>query len=96
MGTMGPDGEYVFSKYNKKIQLYRYDDEEYRTLLNDPSWTREETDYLLSMCERFDLRFVVIADRYKVPQLLPAHHTVNHERAFHLPALVSTVRRRRS
>ena len=65
MGTMSADGEYVFSKYNKKIKLYRYDDEEYRTLLSgDPSWTREETDYLLDMCEKFDLRFVVIADRY--------------------------------
>ncbi|QDZ20166.1 SWR1-complex protein [Chloropicon primus] len=65
MGTMGADGEYVFSKYNKKIKLYRYDDEEYRTLFSgDPSWSREETDYLMDMCERFDLRFVVIADRY--------------------------------
>uniref|UniRef100_A0A7S2Z5F0 Myb-like domain-containing protein n=1 Tax=Chloropicon laureae TaxID=464258 RepID=A0A7S2Z5F0_9CHLO len=65
MGTMGADGEYVFSKYNKKIKTYRYDDEEYRTLLSgDPSWSREESDYLMDMCERFDLRFVVIADRY--------------------------------
>ena len=67
MGTMGPDGEYVFSKYNKKIRIYKYDDEEYRTLFNgDPSWSKGETDYLMEMCERFDLRFVVIADRYKV------------------------------
>ena len=65
MGTMGADGEYVFSKYNKKVKLHRYDDEEYRQLFSgDPSWSREETDYLMDMCERFDLRFVVIADRY--------------------------------
>lgn len=65
MGTMGTDGEYVFSKYNKKVKLYRYDDEEYRNLFSgDKSWSREETDYLMDMCERFDLRFVVIADRY--------------------------------
>jgi DNA methyltransferase 1-associated protein 1 len=66
MGTMGADGEYVFSKYNKKVKIYKYDDEEYRTLFNgDPSWSKGETDYLMDMCERFDLRFVLIADRYK-------------------------------
>lgn len=29
-------------------------------------WTKEETDYLLDMLEQFDLRFVVVADRYNV------------------------------
>ena len=28
---------------------------------------QEETEYLLTLCERFDLRFVVIADRYSWP-----------------------------
>jgi hypothetical protein len=32
-------------------------------------WTRDETDYLLELCERFDLRFIVIADRYDVGPL---------------------------
>ncbi|RDX60234.1 SWR1-complex protein 4 [Mucuna pruriens] len=27
-------------------------------------WTKEETDQLFDLCERFDLRFVVIADRF--------------------------------
>ena len=26
----------------------------------------QETDYLLDMCQRFELRFVAIADRYEV------------------------------
>ena len=28
---------------------------------------QEETDYLLDLCERFDLRFALIADRYAPP-----------------------------
>lgn len=27
-------------------------------------WTKEETDLLFSLCEQFDLRFIVIADRF--------------------------------
>lgn len=27
-------------------------------------WTKEDTDQLFDLCERFDLRFVVIADRF--------------------------------
>jgi hypothetical protein len=32
-------------------------------------WTKEETDYLLDMLEAYDLRFVVVADRYNVSLL---------------------------
>jgi len=48
--------------------VWRYDDEEYETLIKPVSgdWSREETDYLLDLCERFDLRFIVIADKYEV------------------------------
>ncbi|KAI7982529.1 SWR1-complex protein 4 [Camellia lanceoleosa] len=31
-------------------------------------WTKEETDQLFDLCERFDLRFVVIADRFPSSQ----------------------------
>lgn len=27
-------------------------------------WTKEETSQLFELCEQFDLRFVVIADRF--------------------------------
>ncbi|KVH95939.1 glucose-6-phosphate dehydrogenase [Cynara cardunculus var. scolymus] len=30
------------------------------------AWTKEETDQLFDLCERFDLRFVVIADRFSL------------------------------
>ena len=68
MGTNGGDvgGDYAFAKYNKKIQMHNYTSEEYERLLKhlDESWTKEETDYLFEQLERFDLRFIVVVDRW--------------------------------
>lgn len=58
-----PTGDYSFAKYNKSIDVIKYTDEEYEKFLEDPAWTREETDQLFDSCARFDLRFVVIADK---------------------------------
>ncbi len=51
-----------------QVQLLKYNDEEYDHLIRPDSgdWSRAETDYLMELCERFDLRFIVIADRYEV------------------------------
>ncbi len=47
--------------------IFRYDEDEWNALIEkDAEWSRQETDYLLDLCERFDLRFPVIADRYNV------------------------------
>ncbi|KAL6339773.1 hypothetical protein AAG906_034859 [Vitis piasezkii] len=59
-----PTGDYSFAKYNKSVNVAKYTDEEYEKYLTDPTWTREETDQLFELCERFDLRFIVIADRF--------------------------------
>ncbi|XP_054821042.1 SWR1-complex protein 4 [Prosopis cineraria] len=59
-----PTGDYSFAKYNKSVDIIKYTDEEYEKHLTDPMWTKEETDQLFDLCERFDLRFVVIADRF--------------------------------
>ncbi|KAF7120894.1 hypothetical protein RHSIM_Rhsim13G0002300 [Rhododendron simsii] len=59
-----PTGDYSFAKYNKSVDLVRYTDEEYEKYLTDPMWTKKDTDQLFDLCERFDLRFVVIADRF--------------------------------
>ncbi|XP_040380448.1 SWR1-complex protein 4 [Oryza brachyantha] len=59
-----PTGDYHFAKYNKKADVLKYNDEEYEKYLIDPAWSREETDQLFELCERFDLRFIVIADRF--------------------------------
>ncbi|KAL6620604.1 hypothetical protein ACP70R_035743 [Stipagrostis hirtigluma subsp. patula] len=61
-----PTGDYQFAKFNKKVDVLKYTDEEYEKYLIDPveAWSREETDQLFELCERFDLRFIVIADRF--------------------------------
>lgn len=61
-----PPKEYPFAKLNTRIDNHipKYDEKEYNMLLLCDQWTKEETDYLLDMCTRFDLRFVVIHDRW--------------------------------
>ncbi|WEW55444.1 swr complex subunit [Emydomyces testavorans] len=57
--------EYSFAKYNIKPQVpRRYTDEEYDKHLQSDFWSREETDYLMDLVEEFDLRWILIADRY--------------------------------
>jgi hypothetical protein len=41
-----------------------YDDNEYHAHLHDPDWTKGETDQLLEMAKRFELRWPVIYDRW--------------------------------
>ncbi|KAG0224890.1 swr complex subunit [Actinomortierella wolfii] len=62
-----PNEEYYFTRYNKIINLQEYTPEEYTKHLQDPDWTMEETAYLWDLCRRFDLRWVVIQDRYEWP-----------------------------
>lgn len=52
---------------SSKLNLIEYSDEEYEKLLVDKNWTREETDHLFTLCRDFDLRFIVIYDRYRFP-----------------------------
>ncbi|KAL5342585.1 hypothetical protein BJX70DRAFT_386080 [Aspergillus crustosus] len=57
--------EYSFAKYNIKARVpRRYNADEYNRHLRSDEWSREETDYLMELVEEYDLRWVVIADRY--------------------------------
>jgi hypothetical protein len=40
IGNADPNVEYPFAKYNKKVELIMYNDEEYTSLVEplDPSW----------------------------------------------------------
>ncbi|EED23808.1 DNA methyltransferase 1-associated protein DMAP1 [Talaromyces stipitatus ATCC 10500] len=56
---------YMFAKYNVKAQVpKRYTDDQYQRHLQSDDWSREETDYLMNLVEEYDLRWVIIADRY--------------------------------
>lgn len=41
-----------------------YSQFEYDSHLIDPNWTMHETSYLFDLLKTYDLRFIVIADRY--------------------------------
>lgn len=56
--------EYPFVKFNKAIELVEYTDEEYNNIKQNPVWSRKETDYFWGLCRMYDLRFIVIQDRY--------------------------------
>lgn len=58
---------YPFARFNKKPRVVTYTDEEYKKAVNPmvTDWDRLETDVLFDLCMRFNLRFIVIADRYQ-------------------------------
>ncbi|KZT36690.1 hypothetical protein SISSUDRAFT_1120791 [Sistotremastrum suecicum HHB10207 ss-3] len=66
---VGPDNnkEYPFAKYNTTTTTYTYSLDEYTRLLEDPEWTKEETDYLFSIVKEYGMRFYIISDRYDYP-----------------------------
>ena len=44
----------------------------------DSAWTKEETDSLFDLCQRFDQRFVIIADKFPFPdKKLEVRHSIN-------------------
>lgn len=53
-----------FAKFNVKIHIPEYSDDQYASSLTSDTWTKEETDYLLETVRNFDLRWELIWDRY--------------------------------
>ncbi|XP_055917802.1 DNA methyltransferase 1-associated protein 1 [Eupeodes corollae] len=58
--------EYPFAKFNKQLQIPVYTVSEYNThLRSQPNkWTKAQTDHLFELAKRFDLRFIIMADRW--------------------------------
>lgn len=44
--------------------MANYTDQEYNQYLQVDGWTKAETDHLFDLCQRFDLRFIIIQDRW--------------------------------
>uniref|UniRef100_A0A7S0I0Q2 dAMP1 SANT/Myb-like domain-containing protein n=1 Tax=Hanusia phi TaxID=3032 RepID=A0A7S0I0Q2_9CRYP len=58
--------EYPFAKFNKKAAILKYNEEEYARYLTVSDWTKQETDELFKLAERFDLNFIVVSDRWNL------------------------------
>lgn len=54
-----------FAKFNVKVDVPEYTDEQYNSHLQSTEWTKEETDYLLEVVKDYDLRWPLIWDRYE-------------------------------
>lgn len=68
--------EYSFARFNKKPKMIKYTPQEYDAQCKSTSWTKEETDQLMALCERYELRWHVIYDRYQAPPKQVAARTL--------------------
>lgn len=64
--------DYPYAKFNIKMEPIRYTDEEYALCLTNSKWSRSETDYLMHVTHKYDMRWPVITDRYA---FIPARRT---------------------
>ncbi len=56
--------DYPFARFNKEVSVPLYTSQEYQLHLHDEKWTKQATDHLFDLCNRFDLRWVVVHDRF--------------------------------
>lgn len=58
--------DYAFAKYSKPPHIHYFTSDQYGQLLSksENGWTEDETKYLLDMCEKYELRFIVVQDRW--------------------------------
>ena len=55
----------AFAKFNVRVSVPQYSDDQYQVSLQSDEWTKEETDYLMGLAVDFDLRWPIIWDRYE-------------------------------
>ncbi|PSS27370.1 hypothetical protein M430DRAFT_153242 [Amorphotheca resinae ATCC 22711] len=61
----------TFAKFNVRVKVPTYDDEQYKLYLQSEDWSKDETDYLMGLAQDFDLRWPVIWDRYEYQPPMP-------------------------
>ncbi|RYO76629.1 hypothetical protein DL766_003735 [Monosporascus sp. MC13-8B] len=61
----------MFAKFNVRVDIPEYSDDQYKYNLTSNEWTKEETDYLFGLAREFDLRWPLVWDRYDYKPSLP-------------------------
>jgi DNA methyltransferase 1-associated protein 1 len=61
----------TFAKFNVRVKVPVYDDEQYKLHLHNEHWSKDETDYLMELAQEYDLRWPVIWDRYEYVAPIP-------------------------
>ena len=59
------EDEFPMEKFNVQASVPSYTPEQYDAYFKSDDWSKEETDYLMELCRNFDLRWIVVADRYE-------------------------------
>lgn len=62
-GLPDEDEVYRFSRYNTKLNIPEWTNDDYALFKSD-SWTLEETRYLFDLAKKYDLKWFVVHDRY--------------------------------
>ncbi|KAK4042605.1 hypothetical protein C8A01DRAFT_13769 [Parachaetomium inaequale] len=75
-----------FAKFNVRVPVPQYNEDQYRANLQSNDWTREETDYLLELAQDFDLRWAIIWDRYEFIPKPPQEEEANGTSTAVVPA----------
>lgn len=63
--------EFPMEKWNVRIRVPQFTDEQYEKYFKSDDWTREETDYLMNLASEYDLRWILITDRYEPREIEP-------------------------
>jgi DNA methyltransferase 1-associated protein 1 len=53
-----------FAKFNVKVDVPQYSEDQYNSTLANKEWTKDETDYLMDTVRDYDLRWPLVWDRY--------------------------------
>lgn len=56
--------DYPYAKFDIHLDPVTYTDEEFATYLKSDSWTKSETDKLMELARKYELRWAVIHDRW--------------------------------
>jgi DNA methyltransferase 1-associated protein 1 len=56
--------DYPYARFDIHLDPIVYSDDEYQTYLKSDDWTRSETDLLMELARRFELRWAVVHDRW--------------------------------
>lgn len=54
--------DYPYARFDIHLDPVTYTEEEYRQYLQNPTWTKSETDRLMDLARRYELRWAVIYD----------------------------------
>uniref|UniRef100_H3AK60 DNA methyltransferase 1-associated protein 1 n=1 Tax=Latimeria chalumnae TaxID=7897 RepID=H3AK60_LATCH len=84
--------DYAFARFNKAVQIPVYSEQEYQMYLHDDGWTKAETDHLFDLCKRFDLRFIIVHDRYDHQQYRKRSVEDLKERYYNICAKLTKIR----